>query len=106
MAVNFPNMQSEVLEAIHLMYEDNPDIEADCYLYLESLDGSLDRQKAISIAGMKALGSMYRCERCGHILEAVHHKEIHNELEGNPVEITHEYYCPVCDLGKEDDRYL
>ena len=36
--MNYPNMLSEVVEAIHLMYEDTPDVEADCYLYLENLD--------------------------------------------------------------------
>ena len=33
-----PNMTPEVLEAIHLMFEDYPDIEADCYLYLSALN--------------------------------------------------------------------
>lgn len=105
MAVSFPNMQGEVLEAIHLMYEDYPDVEADCYLYLESLDGSLDRQRAISIAGMRELAKMYRCEKCGHLLVENHCSEVHSELEGHPVEFIAELVCPVCDLGLEDDRY-
>lgn len=33
-----PNMTPEVLEAIHLMFEDYPNIEADCYLYLSALN--------------------------------------------------------------------
>lgn len=105
MAVKFPNMQGEVLEAIHLMYEDYPDVEADCYLYLESLDGSLDRQRAVSIAGMKALSEMGRCVKCGNLLVSHYTTEVHNELEGHPAEPIVEMVCPVCDLGREDERF-
>ena len=32
--MNYPSMIGEIIEAIHLIYEDYPDVEADCYLCL------------------------------------------------------------------------
>ena len=34
---SYPNMYPEILESIHLMYKDNPDVEVDCLLYLTEL---------------------------------------------------------------------
>ena len=31
------NLLPEIIEAIHLMYEDYPDVELDCMLFLQSL---------------------------------------------------------------------
>ena len=103
--MEYPNMLSEVLEAIHLYHEDNPDVETDCYRYLIGLCLSAHSESWLNklcIGAKKALTEMGRCERCGHLLAYYSYPEYHPEVDAT--EYMHELVCPVCDLGKEDDR--
>lgn len=102
--MNKPNMIPEIIEAIHLMYEDYPNIESDCYLCLTSLcygNGVANESVArfFAQAGIKALEDMDRCPHCGELLEVRKYDELHPELDGNVVEHLFEYYCPNCDRG-------
>lgn len=92
--MQYPNMASEVIEAIHLMYEDEPSVEADCYLYLTGLS-----DKDLVAHAQDALAEMGRCPYCGTRLDYYITKEIHTELDGCPEELIREEYCPHCDIG-------
>lgn len=98
---NYPLMLSEVLEAVHLMYEDEPDVEADCYLYLTNLEAS--DLVAIKFGAVKRLSDMGRCMICGSKLKTDSYKEPHFELGDGVYETLHEVYCPVCDKGEEHE---
>lgn len=99
--MNYPNMTPEILEAVHLMYEDEPDVEVDCLRYL----GHLGLSEAIKLgdeARLKLL-EMGRCPQCGSFLEITLYKEPHPELDSCPYETLSEEHCPVCDFGKSED---
>lgn len=98
-----PNMAGEVIEAIHLMYEDYPDVEADCYLFLSKVQQSKKLQDSLKASAEKALEERGRCPKCGHIMEYYNYSEYH--VETGDFEPMSELVCPVCDLGKADDRY-
>lgn len=100
--MNKPNMAPEIIEAIHLFHEDNPEVEADCYLCLTGLSGNVLAKKLAS-AGYKALEDMDRCPECGCLMGHMTHKEYHTELEDCPVEILNEEYCPNCDVRENYD---
>lgn len=95
--MNYPNMLSEVIEAVHLMYEDTPDVEADCYLYLENL--GVNDVKVLKIAANQKLSDIGRCTECGTMLQTQTYKEYHSEVDS--YETLHEIYCPKCDRGIE-----
>lgn len=96
--LSYPNMYPEILEAIHFMYKNCPDIEVDCYLCLSGLDSDAELAKRVSIGAQLALKKMGRCEFCGEELQTYHYKEPHPELEGCPMEEMTEVYCPNCDM--------
>ena len=98
--MNYPNMYPEIIEAVHLMYEDEPDVEVDCLLYLKSLKRNQKRATALGIGAEDALKDMDRCPDCGERLEVYRYKEPHPELDGCPIEDTTELYCPNCDIGQ------
>lgn len=93
-----PNMVPEIIEAIHLMYEDNPDIEVDCLLCLSGLRGNLELGSRLAEVAESKLEDMRRCIYCGEILKVHHYKEPHSELDGCPMEDMTELYCPNCDM--------
>lgn len=94
-----PNMQPEVLEAIHEYFKDNPEIEVDCLLYLASLrDNSAIKRAKLSAACYKALERYGYCSKCGERKQVVTIREPHPELDGCPYENITEEYCPNCDL--------
>lgn len=99
--MNYPNMSPEVLEAIHLMYEDEPDIEVDCLRYLGHL--SIVEANKLGTEAMLKLEEMGRCPDCGCLVETVPYKEPHPELDGCPYETLYESYCPICDFGKSEE---
>ena len=101
--LSYPNMYPEVLEAIHLMHEDHPDVEVDCLLYLTELRDNWKRTAELSHQAVKQLEGMGRCPYCGEFMQTVHYKEPHPELEGCPMEDMKESYCPNCDLGGWND---
>lgn len=81
-----PNMTPEVLEAIHLMFEDYPDIEADCYLYLSALNTDNYLLSYLSDQAKNELNRMNRCVVCG------------DELEYRDKKNVNEWYCPNCNI--------
>ena len=81
-----PNMTPEVLEAIHLMFEDYPDIEADCYLYLSALNTDNYLLFYLSDQAKNELNRMNRCVVCG------------DELEYRDKKNVNEWYCPNCNI--------
>lgn len=89
-----PIMISEVIEAVHLMYEDNPDVELDCMLFLQGLSGEYGR---IRTAVDQWFIDHNRCEICGSKLQSYTYQEPHPELDGNPVEILTDVLCPKCE---------
>lgn len=93
---NAPNMLPEVVEAIHLMFEDYPDIETDCMLYLKSIANDTG---AIS----DWFDEHQRCFTCGSALTTYAYKEPHFEFSPVEYEDMTETVCPVCGLG--GDRY-
>lgn len=84
-------MKSEVLEAIHLMFEDDPDIECDCYRYLASLNKNSTKTFALQLAALGEIEDMGYCSVCGNKLESYSHKTEDGE-------ILVETYCPNCDV--------
>lgn len=96
---SYPNMYPEILEAIHLMYEDHPDVEVDCLLYLTELRDSWYRTIELSAYAVKTLEEMGRCPYCGEEMAYHHYQEPHPELDGCPMENMSELYCPNCDVG-------
>jgi len=89
------NLLPEIIEAIHLMYEDYPSVELDCILYLKNLvyDPSLSQPI------YSWLEEHNRCEYCGEKLGFYTYKEPHSELDDCPMEELNESYCPNCDEG-------
>ena len=101
-----PNMEFEVLDAIHSAYKNEPDIEIDYLLYLGHLfdNNSIVKLTQLADESLKCLDSMGRCTRCGTPLESYTYKEYHNETDDFCYEELVDWYCPHCDLGRE--RYL
>lgn len=100
--MNLPNMSSEIIEAIHLMYEDDPDVEVDCLLCLSGLRGNLELSRKLADVAELKLEDMGRCIYCGEQLNIRHYKEPHPELDGCPMEDMTKLYCPNCNLGGDD----
>lgn len=95
----YPNMHPEILEAIHLMFEDHPEVEFDCLLYLTELRDNCARTAELSNQAIKKLEEMGRCPCCGEPMQYYRYQEPHPELDGCPMENMTETYCPNCDIG-------
>lgn len=100
--MNYPDMTSEIIEAIHLMYEDDPNLEVDCYLCLGAFKSDPRLAMRASIESQMALEKMNRCGICGCELQVCHYKEPHPELDDCPMEDMTVVYCPNCDIGGYD----
>lgn len=88
----YPRMLGEVLDAVHEMYVDYPDVEANCYLYLRNvLDNRWDRQVCAN-----KLDNMERCSECGTPLETYSYNETHYEVDPPVKETFTELICPNC----------
>lgn len=92
--VNLPNMMPEVIEAIHLFHEDNPDVELDCMLFLKRLVA--DDPKMLSSV-IEWFEENSRCIKCGEELVTLHYHELHTELDERPFEKLIDSMCPDCD---------
>ena len=101
MTSNLPNMMPEVVEAVHLFHEDNPDVELDCMLFLKRLVA--DDPKMLSSV-MDWFEENGRCELCGEKLQDFTYEEPHPELDGCPCEKLTDVLCPECDV-KSGDTY-
>lgn len=97
--MNYPNMEPEVLEAVHLMYEDDPEVEVDCLMYLKSLKDDDIKTRNLSFKVENVLEKMNRCPVCGEVMQVHHYKEPHTEVDGCPYENMTETYCPNCDMA-------
>lgn len=95
---NYPNMQPEIIEAVHGYFEDYPEVEADCLLYLSSLIDNWTRTAELSNQAINKLEGMGRCSYCGEPMQYYRYKEPHPELDGCPMEEMTEVYCPNCDM--------
>lgn len=95
---NYPKMMTEVIEAVHQTYVDNPEVEADCMVYLMRLAVTLGDTRA-----MLDLTAWFvehdRCDICGGLMSHYSFQEPHPELDGCPVETITEPYCAACDGG-------
>lgn len=96
-----PNMSVEIIEAIHQMYEDHPDVEADCYLAL--IHPTETMLTGLSNRAQDGLDNMRRCRVCGTPLDFHTVRVYHDELENKPIEYLTLPYCPVCDVEGYDD---
>lgn len=92
----FPNMYPEVLDAVHLMYEDNPDVEADCMLYLMNLHDNERGLAQLEGMAMKRLEDMGRCTICGEQLQPVTYYLAHPEISPGCQEEIVDQWCPNC----------
>ena len=99
---SYPNMYPEILDAIHYIFEDMPDVEIDCLLYLTELRDNWSRTAELSHKAIERLEDMGRCSYCGEEMSYHHYQEPHPELDGCPMENMSELYCPNCDIGGED----
>lgn len=95
---NLPNMMPEVVEAVHLMHEDNPDVELDCMLYLKRIVAD-DPKMSSSV--LDWFDEQERCNVCGERLATYTYNEPHPELDGHPHERLIATMCPKCDFSKE-----
>lgn len=95
---SYPNMIPEIIEAIHLMYEDDPSEEADCLICLANLRGNIGLSRKFAEFAELKLEEIGRCPCCGSIMQINHYKELHSELDGCPTENLYELYCPNCDF--------
>lgn len=95
----YPNMYPEILDAIHYIFEDMPDVEIDCLLYLTELRDNWSRTAELSNKAIERLEDMGRCSYCGGEMSYHHYQEPHPELDGCPMENMSELYCPNCDIG-------
>ena len=97
-------MIDEIIEAIHLMYEDDPELEVDCYLYLLKINNNnKDLIQQIKYSVKSQLNEMGRCCYCGSIMKIHRYQEPHPELDGCPMEDMTELYCPNCNKGGYND---
>ena len=99
--MNYPNMSSEIYDAVHEYFADMPDVEADVYLYLASLAGDLNETCRLCTKARGWLSDMNRCDKCGTPLEVYHYQECHDELDEKPMEDMYEQYCPNCDIPRQ-----
>lgn len=93
MSSDYANMMPEVVEAVHLMYEDYPDLETDCMLFLKMLSTNYERA---TDSVLDWFIENERCMTCGSALEIYTYKEPHPELDEHPYEEMTELYCPEC----------
>ena len=88
------DMSDEIIEAVHLMYEDDPQLESDCMLFLSKLNGNSREFRRMGGLASDRLVDMGRCIECGSIIEC-QHKIVFDLARG-------EYYpdvylcCPEC----------
>lgn len=84
---------AEVVEAVHLQYEDDSAFEADCMVFLANCGADFGL-KANAEDRLKEMG---RCIHCGEMLQTYQHREWHPEVLA--YEEMYELYCPNCDIA-------
>lgn len=85
---------AEVVEAVHLQYEDDLAFEADCMVFLANCNADYGlRQYAED-----RLREMGRCIHCGEMLQTYQYREWYPEVSA--YEEMYELYCPSCDIAE------
>ncbi len=95
--MNIDVTASDIVDAIHQMYEDDPVTEAAYMVKLCGM-GTAD-VLAMSHVAYNRLEEMGRCHHCGAQLEYHHGKEWHPETRDYEPYV--EAYCPMCDMEDE-----
>ena len=86
--------EDDIIRAIHLMYEDEPMTEIDCYRYLSRLNDSTDvYAQALSQNSRDALQEMQICSCCGERLQRQRIVDRYDEFGPVYVDVL---YCPKC----------
>lgn len=93
-----PNMSPELVEAVQEHFKDEPDIQADIFLYLSNLIKNEDMVCRLRGEAQYQLNEMGRCDKCGEPLVTGYYNEPHPELDGCPMEPMSTTYCPNCDV--------
>lgn len=91
-------MYPEIFDAIHSLYQENPEVEVDCYLYLSNIWKDMQEVLRLGNEAEKKIKEMNRCTRCGEPMQVYFYKEPHPELDGCPMEEMTELCCPNCDI--------
>ena len=88
----------EIIDGLHLAYEDEPALEAACLVFLANM--TPNEQARLAWDAGKALDDACRCRKCGQVMLLRHGKEWHDEVQDyEPYVVA---YCPHCDIGEED----
>lgn len=95
--MNIDVTASDIVDAIHQLYEDDPATEAQYMVKLCHMDSFDITQMASEARGW--LTDMDRCLECGARLEYHHGKEYHPETRDWEPYV--EAYCPMCDMDDE-----
>lgn len=95
--MNIDVTASDIVDAIHQLYEDDPATEAAYMVWLAKMCTA--DMLAMSHAADGRLEEMGRCHNCGAQLEYHHGKEYHPETRDYEPYV--EAYCPMCDIGDE-----
>lgn len=88
------DMSDEIVEAVHLMYEDDPQLEADCMLFLSKMNGNSREFRRMGCLASDRLVDMVRCTECGASLSA-RHKIVFDLARGEYYPDVY-LYCPEC----------
>ena len=95
--MNIDVTASDIVDAIHQLYEDDPATEAAYMVWLANMC-TTDRLLTNGFA-VSRLEEMGRCHHCGAQLEYHHGKEWHPETQDYEPYV--EAYCPMCDMDDE-----
>lgn len=90
--------EDDIIRAIHLMYEDEPTTEINCYRYLSRLDDSTNAcrkiyAQALTQSARNALHEMQICPTCGERLSRQRVVDRYDEFGPVYVDVL---YCPQC----------
>ncbi len=88
----------DIIDGLHLAYEDDPALEAACLVFLANM--TPNEQARLAWDAGKALDDACRCRKCGQVMSMHHGKEWHDEVQDYESYV--EAYCPHCDIAEED----
>lgn len=89
----YPNMLSEVVEAVETHFCDDKDIIVDCILYL--MNATSREEDVVQLKNW--LIDHNRCYKCGGELACSEYREYHPECGSGVYETMREMYCPECE---------
>ena len=83
----------DIVEAVHLAYEDEPEFEAKCLVYLKEYSSDIGIINEV----YACLEEMGRCTKCGRLLKQKKYTELHHEFDPPVPETMIKEYCPYCE---------